>query len=548
MFINDELEIDITKLRYVLYVRKSTDDPERQVRSIDDQIAECLEYAKRVGIKVVGKPIIEKQSAKKPNLRPLFRQMLKDIREGKYDGILSWHPDRLARNMREGGEVIDMIDEGQIKDLKFVAHHFSNDPSGKMLLGMAFVLSKEYSDRLSVVVKRGVGRNLEEGKSAAYKHGYYRDKEGYYRPDGKNFQLIKEAWQMRKARKSIEEIADYMNSQGYMRVIKRKDKKIRRVDMDKRILSKIFRDSLFMGVLLQKGKEVDLRTKYDFVPAVSEDEYFLVQDQSLRHTTFLKRQARAFYPFKGILRCAFCGSSMRVAPSLSGTKNREHRLLYCRCDNELCTREKRSCRVRFITEFIDTVLKDGLNLTEKEYQIYLEGMKQITDEQRGRFERDIRSLRGRQTNVNLELSKRSLAIIDFDKSSPVYEVNLKQIEELKQEKEQLVRKIDELTTKLIDPEKIKLSLEQFLNLSKSAAMAVKSADAIKKDAICRIIFLNVDVGIDNVASYRLKPPFDTLMKTRQIPLSRGARNRTEAIRTPCVFTATILHPVKQKKL
>ena len=111
-----------------------------------------------------------------------------------------------------------------------------------------------------------------------------------------------------------------------------------------------------------------------------------------------------------------------------------------------------------------------------------------------------------------------------------------------------MRKIDELTTKLIDPEKIKLSLEQFLNLSKSAAMAVKSADAIKKDAICRIIFLNVDVGIDNVASYRLKPPFDTLMKTRQIPLSRGARNRTEAIRTPCVCTATILHPVKQKKL
>ena len=517
-------EIDIFKLRYILYIRKSTDDPERQVRSVEDQIAECMDYAKRLGIKVVGKPIIEKKSAKKPNLRPLFKQMLKDIREDKYDGILSWHPDRLARNMREGGEVIDMIDEGLIKDLKFVAHHFSNDPSGKMLLGMAFVLSKEYSDRLSVNVKRGKHRGLMEGKSSAYKHGYYRDEDGFYRPDGKNFQLIKQAWQLRKDGKSLESIAEWMNDNDYVRIIQRKDKKARRVDMDKRILSKIFANSLYMGVLVEKGKEVDLRTMFDFIPAVSEDDFFLVQEMSQRHTTFLKRQARAFYPFKGILRCAFCGSSMRVAPSLSGTKSRERRILYCRCDNELCTREKRSCRMKVITEFIDVVLKDGLNLTEKEYQLYEEGMKQLTDEQRSRLQRDIHSLQGRQKATNLELRKRSLAIIEFDKSSPVYQVNLKQIEELKQENEQIEQKIGELTTKLTDPDRVKLSFEQFLNLSKNAAMAVKSADAVKKDAICRIIFLNVDVGIDNVASYRAKPPFDTFIETRQILLGRGRVN------------------------
>lgn len=517
-------EIDIFKLRYVLYVRKSTDDPERQVRSVEDQIAECMDYAKRLSIKVVDKPIIEKRSAKKPNLRPLFKQMLKDIREGKYDGILSWHPDRLARNMREGGEVIDMIDEGQIKDLKFVAHHFSNDPSGKMLLGMAFVLSKEYSDRLSVVVTRGVRREHMEGKSPAYKHGYYRDEDGFYRPDGKNFQLIKQAWQLRKESKSIESIAEWMNDSGYARIIQRKDKKPRKVDMDKRILSKIFRDSIYMGVLVQRGKEVDLRTMFDFMPTVSEDDFFLVQEMTQRHTTFLKRQARAFYPFKGILRCAFCGSGMRIAPSLSGTKSRERRILYCRCDNELCTREKRSCRMKVITEFIDVVLKDGLNLTEKEYRLYEEGMKKLTDEQRSRLQRDIHSLEGRQKMVNLELHKRSIAIIEFSESSPIYQVNLKRIEELKQENEQIEQKISELRAKVTDPEKVKLSFEQFLNLSKNAAMAVKSADAVKKDAICRIIFLNVDVGIDNVASYRAKPPFDMFIKTRQIPLGRGAGN------------------------
>jgi site-specific DNA recombinase len=75
--------------------------------------------------------------------------MLNDLKKGIYDGILAWNPDRLARNMREGREILDMIDSGYIIDLKFVTHPFTPDANGKMLLGMAFVLSKQFSDELS---------------------------------------------------------------------------------------------------------------------------------------------------------------------------------------------------------------------------------------------------------------------------------------------------------------------------------------------------------------------------------------------------------------
>src|SRR3989338_11152665 len=234
-------ELDFTKLKYVLYTRKSTDDPERQIRSVEDQIIEGKQFANRLGIKII-KTVIEKKSAKKPNLRPLFRQMLKDSKEGLYDGILSWNPDRLARNMKEGGEIIDMIDEDIIKDLKFVTHHFTKDANGKMLLGMAFVLSKQYSDKLSQDVTRGFHRKVEEGKSHIVKHGYITDKEGYYRPDGNNFKLICQAWQMRKEGESEEKIAKELNGKGYYRLVKSTKRK---VDMDKRILSKVFRDPFY---------------------------------------------------------------------------------------------------------------------------------------------------------------------------------------------------------------------------------------------------------------------------------------------------------------
>jgi site-specific DNA recombinase len=191
-------EIDITKLRYVLYARKSTEDENRQVRSIDDQIRDCRKLAVDLGLHIVGDPIKETKSAKKPGLRPKFNQIIKDLEAKKYDGILCWHPDRLCRNMLEGGMMINMLDEGVLKDIRFHSHQFSNDANGKMLLGMLFVFSKQYSDDLSDKVSRGVQGNLEEGKSSgAPKLGYTRNEvTGLYEPN-EFFDYVKQAWERR---------------------------------------------------------------------------------------------------------------------------------------------------------------------------------------------------------------------------------------------------------------------------------------------------------------------------------------------------------------
>ena len=143
-------------LRYVLYVRKSSEDAEAQAKSLPDQIADCKEYANNHGLLLVGEPIQESKSAKKSGNRPLFSQMLKDIEKGKYDAILAWHPDRLSRNSLEAGMVVNMVDNGVIKDLRFPTFEFHNDSSsGKLTLNMLFALSKQYSEHLSESAQRG---------------------------------------------------------------------------------------------------------------------------------------------------------------------------------------------------------------------------------------------------------------------------------------------------------------------------------------------------------------------------------------------------------
>jgi DNA invertase Pin-like site-specific DNA recombinase len=128
--------------KFFIYARKSTDSEDRQVRSIQDQIAELKELAKKENLEIVD-ILIEKQTAKKPG-RPVFAEMLKRIEAGEAEGIVAWHPDRLARNSIDGGKIIYLIDTGKISTLKFPTFWFENTPQGKFMLSIAFGQSKYY--------------------------------------------------------------------------------------------------------------------------------------------------------------------------------------------------------------------------------------------------------------------------------------------------------------------------------------------------------------------------------------------------------------------
>lgn len=141
-------------LRYFVYCRKSTDEKHKQILSIDQQIYELKEFAKKENLEIV-EFFTEARTAKEPG-RKIFNNLLKLIEKGFADGIVTWHPDRLARNSIDGGKIIYLLDTGQLKDLKFPTFWFQNTPQGKFMLNIAFGQSKYYVDNLSENVKRGL--------------------------------------------------------------------------------------------------------------------------------------------------------------------------------------------------------------------------------------------------------------------------------------------------------------------------------------------------------------------------------------------------------
>ncbi len=151
-----------TKVRYCLYARKSSESDERQAMSIDGQLTEMLQIAKREKINIV-ETITESHSAKESTQRPEFNKLLDCVNQGKYNAILTWAPDRLSRNAGDLGRIVDLMDQGKLSHIKTYSQLFTNNPNEKFLLMILCSQAKLENDNRGVNVKRGLRNKCEYG-------------------------------------------------------------------------------------------------------------------------------------------------------------------------------------------------------------------------------------------------------------------------------------------------------------------------------------------------------------------------------------------------
>jgi site-specific DNA recombinase len=152
----------IVKVDYCLYARKSSEDDERQALSIDSQTKEMAIQAQTQSLRLTD---IRKEShsAKKSGQRPVFEQMIADIRAGLFNGILSWAPDRLSRNAGDLGVLVDLMDQSKLVEIRTHGQIFTNSPNDKFLLMILCSQAKLENDNRGINVKRGMKTKCELG-------------------------------------------------------------------------------------------------------------------------------------------------------------------------------------------------------------------------------------------------------------------------------------------------------------------------------------------------------------------------------------------------
>jgi DNA invertase Pin-like site-specific DNA recombinase len=172
---------------------------DQQALSIESQVKEMLALAEREKLRVVDIKR-EAHSSREVGKREVFNQMLSEIREKKYNGILTWAPDRLSRNAGDLGSVVDLMDKKLILEIRTYSQRFTDNPNEKFLLMILGSQAKLENDNKVVNVKRGLKARCEMGyRPSVAPTGYLnekdRDKKCQVRLDPKRAPIIKQMFE-----------------------------------------------------------------------------------------------------------------------------------------------------------------------------------------------------------------------------------------------------------------------------------------------------------------------------------------------------------------
>jgi DNA invertase Pin-like site-specific DNA recombinase len=361
------------KTRYCLYARKSTESEERQVLSIDSQIKEMLELAEREGLEIVAMKR-ESHSAKEQGQRPVFNEIVDEIKAKKYNAILTWAPDRISRNAGDLGKIVDLMDAGLLHEIRTYGQKFSNNPNEKFLLMILGSQAKLENDNRGVNVKRGLRTRAEMGLWAGtaplgYLNQRHMDRKCQVVIDPDRAPIVKkmfekvayEKWSGRKVYNWLRFEANFYT---------RGNKPL--------TLSGVYRvltHSFYYGVF-ERPKNSGNWYQGKHEPIITKELFDQVQAQLKRDN--IQRENKEF-AFTKLFTCGYCGSGISAEEKWKDLKDGTHaKYIYYSCSRA----RDRNCKNKYIRE--EELIGELLKMLDK-VDINELGMRQKLEEEIARF-------------------------------------------------------------------------------------------------------------------------------------------------------------------
>lgn len=318
-------------MKYLVYCRKSTESEDRQILSLSAQREELDKVVARENLNVVDY-YSEAASAYKIG-RPKFNEMLERIRNGEADAILVWQYNRIARNSKDGGEVIYMLDEGLLKLIKTPSGYADNSATSKFMLQLEFAMSKKSSDDNSESVKRGNKAKILGGWSTKKHAGYMFVEDPVttariIAPDPDRFPTIKRAFELILDYKTPPRVLEILNNELGYRTPKTRRQGGKPMSMSN--LYKILHNEFYCGwIYTADGQRV--HGKHEAM--ITDAQYDKVQE--ILGAKGKPRPKDLSLPYRGLMKCGQCGCAICL--------QEKHQIICPRCKLKFSSKNKDKC-------------------------------------------------------------------------------------------------------------------------------------------------------------------------------------------------------------
>ena len=342
-------------MKYILYVRKSTDTEDKQVLSLESQENELKRLAESQGYEIV-EVLSESMSAKAPG-RPVFNLMMTKILSGEADAILCWKIDRLTRNPVDGGQIQWLLQKGNIQCITtFERTYLSHD--NVLIMSIEQAMATQYIRDLSLNVKRGNRAKLERGEwPNQVPMGYLNDKATkLIKVDTKKAKYIKRIYELyATGAYTLSEIVEILYSEGLRTSSGKK--------VYKSSIHRILSNKLYIGLMEVDGKIYQGK----HTPIINTRLY--EQAREVFEQRLHPRPKKHFYSARGFLTCANCGCA------ITADTKKGFQYYYCTNGKGTCTDQRKYMRSEHVDEVLSKLFLE-LQVDEETLELSAEAYRQ----------------------------------------------------------------------------------------------------------------------------------------------------------------------------
>lgn len=504
-----------------IYARKSKFTEKGD--SITNQINLCKKHLESLNITEFMVYKDEGFSGKNTG-RPAFLKLLEDAQQKRFNVLICYKLDRVSRSVADFSDLVSKLEKLNISFISVNEQFDTSSPMGRAMMYICSVFAQLERETISQRIQDNMCALAQNGNwlGGEVPTGYESKRISYFDENGKQktccvlspvddeIELIKMIYSKYLQLKSLYKLQKYMLTNN----IKTKHEK----DWSKGMLSSILSNPAYAkvddnitehlksaganiygkadgihGILIynkRKGKSGRNNDIKNWIYAISNHEGIIDSDDWLKvqhQMEINKAEApRLGHSHKallsGIIRCAKCGSHMKVAYAAQSPKQDKKKYYY------VCSLKSASGKTRCKNKNIDGTALDNILITKlKEIAIDKNTLISELNKYKSEIENSTENIECKsilqQIHQNEAMVDNLISNISITKDKDTAEMFIKRIAKVKEDIISLKKRLSDIEKEAASQNKVINSCDEFLNLIRNLSTVIDSASIIEKHSL-----------------------------------------------------------------